>query len=198
MAAVAGGAALATRWLTGSPRFALAEVEVRGASPAPREEIVEALAPAMGENVFRVSLEAIERRLRREPWIADVSVRRSLPDGLIIEVEERRAAAVAELGGLYLVGREGRACKRADPAAAVYAEESGRAPLGEVHTDPHRGLTLYTRAPVVGLKVGRVDGAETLRRRLAAFDAAWAALTPREREDATTFHLDRDGRPLRV
>src|SRR5690606_32281559 len=88
MAAVAGGAALATRWLTGSPRFALAEVEVRGASPAPREEIVEALAPAMGENVFRVSLEAIERRLRREPWIADVSVRRSLPDGLIIEVEE--------------------------------------------------------------------------------------------------------------
>ena len=230
---VIGGGVVGYRWLTGSPRFALASVEVRGAGEAPRARVERAVEPALGENVFRVSLEAIERRLRGEPWVADVEVRRRLPDGLIIDVEQRRPAALVDLGGLYLVDEDGRAFKRADlaageadgllvvtgihrdayrrapeqaaaqvreaiAAAGIYAEGAGRPPLGEVHTDLVRGLTLYTRAPVVGLRVGAAPSDAVLRSRLAAFDAAWAALAPGEREQALTFHLDRDGWPLRV
>ncbi|HLU65554.1 MAG TPA: hypothetical protein VKZ63_04735, partial [Kofleriaceae bacterium] len=79
-----------------------------------------------------------------------------------------------------------------------YAEVDGRPPLGEIHTDLHRGITFFSRAPVIGLRVGAAPSAEVLRSRLAAFDAAWAALAPGERERAATFHLDRDGWPLRV
>lgn len=232
IAAVVAGGAFGYRWLTGSPRFAVAGVEVRGARALPAAEVERALAPAYGQNVFRVSLAAIERRLRAEPWIAGASVRRSLPDRLVVELEERRAAAVAELGGLYLVDEGGHAFKRADvargeadgllvvtgidredylrspseaaariraalDAARVY-REGGRPPLGEVRHDASRGITLYTRRPVAAIRVGHVPAAGALRRRLAAFDAAWAALSPGERAAASTFHLDRDGLPLRV
>jgi len=232
IAAVVAGGAFGYRWLTGSDRFAVAEVEVRGARALPASEVERVLSPAYGQNVFRVSLEAIERRLRAEPWIASASVRRSLPDRLVVELEEKRAAAVAELGGLYLVDEHGRPFKRADvgrgeasgllvvtgidraefrrspteaaariraalDAARVY-REGGRPPLGEVRHDAHRGITLYTRRPVAAIRLGHVPGAGAVRRRLAAFDAAWAALSPGERQAASTYHLDRDGMPLRV
>lgn len=232
VAAVVTGGTLGYRWLTGSERFAVAGVEVRGARALPASEVERVVAPAYGQNVFRVSLAAIERRLRAEPWIESATVRRSLPDTLVVELEERRAAAVAELGGLYLVDPQGVAFKRADvgrgeatgllvvtgidredyrrapaeaaariraalDAARVYREGS-RPPLGEVHHDPHRGITLYTRRPVIAIRLGHVPGPATLRRRLAAFDAAWAALPAGERAAASTFHLDRDGAPLRV
>ena len=232
VAAVVAGGVVGYRWLTGAERFAVHDVEVRGARSLAPAEVERALAPAYGQNVFRVSLDSIERRLRAEPWIAGASVRRSLPDRLVVELEERHAAAVAELGGLYLVDDQGQAFKRADvgrgeasgllivtgvdrsdyrrspaesaariraalDAARVY-REGGRPVLGEVRHDAHRGITLYTRRPVTAIRVGHVSGAGTLRRRLAAFDAAWAALSPGERAAASTFHLDRDGSPLRV
>lgn len=232
IAAVIAGGGLGYRWLTGSERFAVAAVEVRGTHAVAVTEVERAVAPAYGQNVFRVSLGAIERRLRAQPWIASASVRRDLPDTLVVEVEERHAAAVAEMGGLYLVDEHGVAFKRADvargeatgllvvtgidraeyrrspaeaaariraalDAARVYAE-GGRPALGEVRHDPHRGITLYTRKPVTALRLGHLAGAGALRRRLAAFDAAWAALSPAERTTASTFHLDRDGTPLRV
>jgi cell division protein FtsQ len=233
VSAVIAGGVLGYRWLTGSERFAVAGVDVRGARALPAAEVERAVAPAYGQNVFRVSLAAIERRLRAEPWVADASVRRSLPDRLIVELDERHAAAVVELGGLYLVDEHGLAFKRADiaggeasgllvvtgidrddyrrapaeaaariraalDAARVYREEAARPALGEVRHDTYRGLTLYTRSPVVALRVGHVPSAGALRRRLAAFDAAWAALPAEERAAASTFHLDRDGAPLRV
>jgi cell division protein FtsQ len=232
IAAVIAGGAFGYRWLTASERFAVAEVEIRGAHAIAPADVQRAVSPAYGQNVFRISLASIERRLHAEPWVAAASIRRSLPDTLIVDLEERRAAAVAELGGLYLVDERGIAFKRADvargeargllvvtgierdeyrrspveaaariraalDAARVYAE-GARPTLGEVRHDAHRGITLYTKKPVTALRLGHLAGAGALRRRLAAFDAAWAALSPAERAAASTFHLDRDGAPLRI
>ena len=83
-------------------------------------------------------------------------------------------------------------------AAAAYAGKPERPPLGEVHDDAHRGITLYTRRPVIALRLGRPDGAAELSRRLAVFDATWAALAPAERAALSAIHLDRDGTPVRV
>jgi cell division protein FtsQ len=230
--ATVGGAVVGYRWLTGSPRFTLDSVELRGASDRARAGLERAMTPALGVNLFRVSVEAVERRLRAEPWVADVGVRRSLPDALIVEVVERRPLAVVDLGGLYLADESGRVFKRADvlageaaglpvvtgidrddyrrapeagaqrvreavDAAALYRANPARPALGEIHSDVHCGLTLFTRAPVIALRLGQPVSA-ALERRLASFDAAWAALTPGERDAASTFHLDRDERPLRV
>jgi cell division protein FtsQ len=233
VASAAGALLLGYRWLTGSPRFALADVELRGARVLEQRDVVTAVRPALGENLFRLPLEAIERRLRAEPWVEDVEVSRRLPDQLVVEVDEREPIAVVELDGLYLVEASGRAFKRADlargeaaglpvvtgidrseyrrrpdlaqarirdavAAVRVYGEKPDRPPVGAVHADLHRGLTLFTRRPVVAVRVGRTGSPAELRRRLAVFDAAWSALAPAERAAASAVHLDRDGVPVRA
>lgn len=233
LAAVAGGLWFGYRWLTASQRFALADIEVRGTSAMQDDDVRRLLAPAMGENLFRLPLGALEQRLRREPWVASAAVRRRLPDGLVVELVEHRAAVVVELGGLYLADADGNVFKRVDltrgegaglpvvtgisrddyrrapdqararirgalEVAAVWAVAGDRPPVGEIHEGGDRGVTLYTSQPVRALRLGRSKNRIELRRRMTAFDTAWGALSPGERTRATTFHLDRDGWPLRV
>jgi cell division protein FtsQ len=229
---VVGSVAIGYRWATTSSRFALAELDVRGIAALSPDDVRRALAPAMGQNLFRVPLDALERRLRSEPWVAAAAVRRRLPDTLVVDIEEHSAAALVELDGLYLADADGAVFKRANLArgegaglpvvtgiardvyrktpeqarrqvrdaletAALWAERPDRPALGELHQDAERGVTLFTRRPVRAMRVGR-GRRGLLRRRMEAFDAAWAALGAAEREAAATFHLDRDGWPLRV
>lgn len=102
------------RWLTQSSTFAVDHVELRGLDRLGEAALTERLAPVRGLNLFRLDTAAIERAVEANPWIADAEVRRSLPDRLVVELEEERPAGVAEMGGLYLVDAEGNAFKRAD------------------------------------------------------------------------------------
>ncbi|KRF37740.1 cell division protein FtsQ/DivIB [Nocardioides sp. Soil805] len=53
----------------------------------------------MGEQLALVDLEAISRRVAALAEVSDVDVTRSWPDGVSIDVTERTAVAVVELGG---------------------------------------------------------------------------------------------------
>ena len=53
----------------------------------------------IGVNTWDVDLGAVRARVLEHPWIAEVEVRRWLPDGLILAVRERRAIAVLTLNG---------------------------------------------------------------------------------------------------
>jgi cell division protein FtsQ len=53
----------------------------------------------MGEQLATVDLEAISRRVAALAEVEDVDVTRSWPDGVRIDVTERTAVAVVELGG---------------------------------------------------------------------------------------------------
>ena len=148
------------RFATTSPRFAIETIEVEGATTLGPDGIRARIPVAPGDNVFRADLDAIEAALEREPWIADATVRRELPRTLVIEVVERRAAALVDLGGLYLADAEGHVFKRArfedgeggglpvitgigrdayaaDPAAAAARIRLGLATLAEWN-DPER------------------------------------------------------------
>lgn len=109
------------RWLTSSPRFAAQHLELRGLDRLDPEQVREGLRGALGVNLFRLDTDALERGLLTQPWIAAADVRRSLPDRLVIEIQERRASGVAEMDGLYLLDRDGVAFKRADVAAGETA-----------------------------------------------------------------------------
>jgi cell division protein FtsQ len=66
-----------------------------------------------GDRLLAIDPDAVAARIARHPWVASVRVRRQLPSVLRIDVRERTAAAVAALGGLYLVDDTGRPFKRA-------------------------------------------------------------------------------------
>lgn len=105
------------RWLTQSSTFSVENIELRGLDRLSETAVAERLAPVRGLNLFRLDTAAIERAVEAGAWIASAEVRRSLPDRLIVEIQEERPAGVAEMGGLYLVDAEGHAFKRADVAA---------------------------------------------------------------------------------
>lgn len=112
LGAVAGTVWAAHRWMTSSSRFALAAIAVHGAHRVDPAEIRAALPVRPGDNVF-VDLAAVERAVRAHPWIAGADVHRRLPDTLVIEIREHVAAAVLEIGELYLVDAAGHPFKRA-------------------------------------------------------------------------------------
>ncbi|MCA9676492.1 MAG: FtsQ-type POTRA domain-containing protein, partial [Myxococcales bacterium] len=101
------------RFVTTSPRFAVTSIEVTGTHELSADEIRARIPLALGENVFRADLDAVEARLEAEPWIADADVSRHLPHTISIAITERTAAAVVDLGGLYLAGADGVPFKRA-------------------------------------------------------------------------------------
>ncbi len=112
------GAAAVT--LTRSPFFAARTIEVRGASHVPRSEVLRIAAVTHDTNVFTLDAGAAERRLERDPWIADATVTKDLPSTLVIDIHERIAVAVAESDGvLRLVADDGAFLETALPRDAV-------------------------------------------------------------------------------
>lgn len=130
MAAVAALAALGAglwqtyRWITRSPRFAITEIAIQGARHVDPAALRARLPVRVGDNAF-VALEDIARAVRGEPWVAAADVRRVLPHTLAIAIREHVAAAVVELGELYLVDAAGRPFKR----AALDAGEAENLPI---------------------------------------------------------------------
>jgi cell division septal protein FtsQ len=108
-------AGLGYRWLTTSPRFALRDVTVTGNARVAAEEILRRGGVTLGQNVFSLSLHATEAKILQDPWIAEVEIRRRLPDGVAVRIVERQPAAlvVVNTAGSYLADATGRVFKRA-------------------------------------------------------------------------------------
>ncbi len=64
-----------------------------------------------GDNLFWTSVSEIHRRLKEQPWIKEVAVRRQLPDTLCIYVEEFRPAAIIYSNRFYYVDNNGTVIK---------------------------------------------------------------------------------------
>lgn len=114
-----GGAVYAGRLaivhVVASPRFAVRAVRVSPAQPlhVSRDALVRSAGVVMGDRLLAVDTDAMAERIAAHAWIAAARVRRELPSTVVIEVTERQAAALAVIGGLYLVDALGHPFKRA-------------------------------------------------------------------------------------
>jgi cell division protein FtsQ len=95
-------------------------VEVRGERFLSAGEVRVLLGPAVGENILTLDLEALKARLRASPWVADATVRRTLPDTLHVEIEERVPLALAEVERLYLMDGDGTLIDIYGPRTAAF------------------------------------------------------------------------------
>lgn len=147
MAALAALAAAlgAGKWAVGhvvaSPRFALREVRVGATTHVSRDDVVERSGVTMGEQLLALDTDRVAARLARHPWIAAARVRRELPATLVIDVTERRAAAVAVIGGLYLLDEQGHPFKH-----ATLAETEGLVVLTGISRAEYVGLPQASEA----------------------------------------------------
>jgi len=105
----------ARRYVNTSPRFAVRETVVDGTVRRSKETILQEGGIAVGDNVFAIDLDAARRKLEADPWIAEATLARRLPDTILVQVKERDAAAVVALGESYLVSRDGEVFKKLEP-----------------------------------------------------------------------------------
>ncbi len=76
-------------WMHTSPMFVTRHIDITGNVRLQRDVILHLGGLKEGDNVFEVSVAAVERRLRTTPWVEDVSVKRVLPDQFVIRLHER-------------------------------------------------------------------------------------------------------------
>lgn len=103
LAAVGAGAV----WLFTSPRFAVTEVAVVGASRLTPEEIVAASGIGAGTNLFRLDRSAVVARLEGLPLVRRADVVRRFPNRVTLAVEERRPFTLAHAGRLHWIDEQG-------------------------------------------------------------------------------------------
>jgi len=109
----------ARRHVVSSPRFAVTEIEVVGNDRRPSETLVAETGVAVGANVFALDLDAARGRLLADPWIADAALARRLPGTILVQVTERKPAALVSLGDVYLATAEGEPFKKLEPGDPV-------------------------------------------------------------------------------
>ena len=95
--------------------FAVREIKVKGGEKIGGAEIVALAGLKHGVSVWKVDPVAAEKKVARHPWVRSVLVRREFPRRVVVEVEEREAKAIAVLGALYYVDREGFVFKQVEP-----------------------------------------------------------------------------------
>jgi cell division protein FtsQ len=118
LALLAGLAALGPRALVAlraAEALRIRTIRFEGLEHATADELL-ALSPVKpGDHLLAADVDAMTQALGRHPWLRQVEVRRSWPPALTVRVRERRAAALVELSGLYLVDEAGDVFKRAAP-----------------------------------------------------------------------------------
>ncbi len=88
LALVVFGLFHAYRFVTSSEFFAIERIDIRGSFYFERSELLELAELKEGMNSLQVSIKDIEKRLKTNPWIAEVSVFRRLPDRFEIQIKE--------------------------------------------------------------------------------------------------------------
>jgi len=88
------------RGLTTTSEFALEEIEVSGTMRMSPATILARLEPYRGSNLFELDLYAMAQEASRDPWAAEVSAKRVLPNAVRVMVRERKPCALALIGGI--------------------------------------------------------------------------------------------------
>jgi cell division protein FtsQ len=161
------------RHVTTSARFAVARFEVTGNDHLPVDAVVAQSGIALGGNVFAVDLEAARARLLANPWIEKATLARRLPGTIVLQVTERRAAALIAMGDTLLVTPDGEPFKRLEPGDPV-------------------DLPLVTGLGVDAFAADRQGATRTLRRAMdLAAEYAHGPLA--KRSALEEVHVDADG-----
>ena len=83
------GLLLAYRHVTTHDYFAIRSITVTGAKHFDRDSVLKSAGLSEGMNSLAVNIADVDLALRKTPWVANVAVKRHLPDSFAIEIEER-------------------------------------------------------------------------------------------------------------
>lgn len=95
--------------------FVVRDVFVVGRNETPKKTLLDALAVKRGSPILAIDLEAVRQRVQALPWVRQASVRRVLPDTLVVDIVERRPLALWQHDKKFaLIDEEGQVILRDD------------------------------------------------------------------------------------
>ena len=106
--------------------FKVNTIEVQGNSVYSADQIIEASQIQQGDNLLTVNKALAVGNIKAAlPYVEDVSIARSLPDGIIIQVRESviSFAVMTDTNACWLIGPGGKALERIEPAALDVMKE---------------------------------------------------------------------------
>jgi cell division protein FtsQ len=97
------------RLVTTHPYFGLRHVEVSGNNRISVGQVMEVAGLQLGQNTLSLDMAEVRDSLLGEPWIAQVTVKRVLPDRLAVRLTEREASFLVKSGkALHYASCDGR------------------------------------------------------------------------------------------
>jgi cell division septal protein FtsQ len=86
----------------------VSDIEVSGNYHLSKDDVIRSLNINRGANLLTLELNVVEARLKSNPWIKDVSLRKQMPDTLMIRIKEAEPKALLyQNNSTYLVEEEG-------------------------------------------------------------------------------------------
>jgi cell division protein FtsQ len=80
------------RWLTSSTLFSLENVEITGTHHLNQKQVLTLGGLTRGQNLLNQNISDIRRNLMANPWVAEATVKRVLPDTIRIAIREQSPA----------------------------------------------------------------------------------------------------------
>jgi cell division protein FtsQ len=94
--------------LANSAGFGIANIEIQGAHHVARAEVLRWAGVTAHSSLLLLDADDARTRLKRNPWIAEATVRKLYPGRIEIAIEEREAFALWQRGGrFHLIARDG-------------------------------------------------------------------------------------------
>ncbi len=94
--------------------FTVRSVKIAGLYRLKEKEIISVSGIGRGDNILKVDLGKACQRIKANPWVKEVLVRKELPASIVAEIIERRPEArVSAKNGVYLVDNEGMILEKA-------------------------------------------------------------------------------------
>jgi cell division protein FtsQ len=95
-----------------APYFQVKGVEITGCRRVDHSTIIKSMGIKPGVNILELNLHRITKELQNVEWIERISIRRRLPDHVVVKVWEREPCALINLDCLYYLDKTGTAFKR--------------------------------------------------------------------------------------
>ena len=155
-----------------TPLLRVSKINVHGNVRLSSGEVQALVEDLRGSSILRVDLDAFRQRLVESPWVADVALRRVLPQTVEIFLSERRPVGLCRMGpDLYLVDEGGTVIDQFGPQYAEFdlpIIDGLVTPVGK--DGPARGsidvaraelaarvITALGRSQPIGSRVSQVD-----------------------------------------
>ena len=109
---IISGSFLAVRMLFESGYFGVEKIRIMNLKRLNSEEIVAESDIRGGDNIFKLDLEMIGKKIEENPWVARAEIERIFPREVVIRVTEREERAIINLNYLYYVDGKGEIFKQ--------------------------------------------------------------------------------------